>query len=436
MNALRIYGPTRLTGELAASGSKNAALPIMAASLLASERVRLTRVPELTDTRTMSRLLQGLGLLATRQGHEVVIETRDPRPTRAERTYVRRMRASFCVLGSLLARRRRAIVPLPGGCKIGDRPIDLHLRGLAALGADIDIRNGCIVAQARRLRGARVPLSGALGPTVTGTANVMSAAVLAHGTTVITGAALEPEVVDLGRFLRRLGAKIDGLGTDTICIKGVDQLGGGDYRIVPDRIETATLLLAAVMTQGSIHVTDTSPQHLAAVLERLSDAGAAIETTDHSIRLAMCDRPKPVSIVARPYPGVPTDVQAQWTACMCLARGRSVVRDAVFTERFHHVTELNRLGASIRRAGDSAAVQGIDSLGGGRVAASDLRASAALVLAGLAASGETRIGGVHHLDRGYERLEEKLSRLGACIERTAGASSVVNRLAAHVERSA
>jgi UDP-N-acetylglucosamine 1-carboxyvinyltransferase len=426
MNALRIHGPTRLTGEIAASGSKNAALPIMAASILASEPVRLTRVPELTDIRTLSRLLQRLGLLVARRGDEVMIETRDSRPTKAERTYVRRMRASFCVLGSLLARRRQAVVPLPGGCKIGDRPIDLHLRGLAALGADIAIQSGCVVARARRLAGARIHLAGSHGPTATGTANVMSAAALARGTTVITGAALEPEIVDLGRFLQTLGARIDGLGTDTICIRGVDQLGGADYRIIPDRIETATLLLAAVITQGSIRVTDGAPQHLTTVLEGLVAAGAAVETTDDSIRLAMCGRPKPVSVVARPYPAVPTDLQAQWTAWMCLARGRSVVRDTVFPERFHHVAELNRLGASIRRAGDSVCVRGRESLTGGLVAASDLRGSAALVLAGLAAAGETYVTGVHHLDRGYERLEEKLSRLGASIERTDNVLSVVD----------
>ncbi|HEV3340850.1 MAG TPA: UDP-N-acetylglucosamine 1-carboxyvinyltransferase [Pirellulales bacterium] len=424
MNVLRICGQTRLTGEVAASGSKNAALPIMAASLLASEAVRLTRVPELTDIRTLSRLLQGLGLFLARRGDEVLIETRDERPTRAENTYVRRMRASFCVLGSLLARRGQAIVPLPGGCKIGDRPIDLHLRGLSALGADIAIRQGCVVARARGLTGARVHLAGARGPTVTGTANVLSAAVLARGTTLITGAAREPEIVDLGRFLQALGARIDGVGTGTIRVRGVDQLGGGTYQIIPDRIETATLLLAAAMTRGSIRVTDTNPAHLTAMLDRLSDAGAAVETTGDSIRLAMCGRPKPVSIVARPHPGVPTDLQAQWTAFMCLARGQSLVRDAVFPERFDHVSELSRLGASLCRQGDSVCVRGTESLTGGIVRASDLRASAAMVLAGLAASGETTVTGLRHLDRGYERLEEKLSRLGASIERTASVCRV------------
>ncbi len=415
MNALRIWGQTRLTGEVAASGSKNAALPILAASLLAGEPVRLANVPELSDISTLSRLLQGLGVFVARSAGEVLIETHDDRPTRAEATYVRRMRASFCVLGSLVARRGRAVVPLPGGCKIGDRPIDLHLRGLAALGADIDIRQGCVVARARRLTGASVHLSGARGPTVTGTANVMSAAVLARGTTVITGAALEPEIVDLGRFLQTLGARIEGLGTGTIRIQGVDQLGGGSYQIIPDRIETATLLLAAAMTRGSIRVTDTAPEHLGAVLDVMLAAGAAVETTADSIRVVMCGRPKPVSVVARPYPGLPTDLQAQWTAFMCSARGPSVVRDTVFPERFHHVAELTRLGASVRRVGDSVRVRGTESLTGGVVAASDLRASAALVLAGLAASGETTVAGVHHLDRGYERLEEKLTRLGASI---------------------
>lgn len=423
MQLLWIRGPTRLTGEVAASGSKNAALPIMAASILASEPVRLANVPDLTDVRTLGRLLQTLGLSVEHRSNETVIETVDIRPTHADGRLVRRMRASFCVLGSLLARRRRAIVPLPGGCVIGKRPIDLHLRGLAALGADIDIRQGCVVARARRLVGARIHMSGRYGPTVTGTANIMSAAVLARGTTVITGAALEPEIIDLGHFLQGLGARIDGVGTATISIQGADELGGGDYEIIPDRIETATLLLATAITRGSIRLTKTNPQHLRAVLEKLCEAGAAVETTPDSVHLAMSGRPRPTHIIAQPYPGVPTDVQAQWTAWMCLAKGRSIVGDAVFPERFRHVSQLRWLGGRITRCGRGAIVDGRVSLEGGMVAASDLRASAALLLAGMAAHGETLITRSRHLDRGYERLDVKLSRLGACIDRRAATFS-------------
>jgi UDP-N-acetylglucosamine 1-carboxyvinyltransferase len=350
-------------------------------------------------------------------GNQVDIEEIDRRSVQAHRSLVRRMRASFCVLGPLLARRGRAIVPLPGGCRIGDRPVDLHLRGLAALGAQIDLRQGHVVARARRLRGARIDLSGPRGPTVTGTANVLSAAVLARGTTVISGAAREPEIGDLGRFLQSLGANVDGLGTATITVDGVEQLSGGDYTVIPDRIETATLLLAAGITCGSIHVTATAPSHLAAVLDAAAEAGAAVETTRDSIRLAMNGRPKAVSVVARPYPGFPTDLQAQWTAWMCLANGRATIRDAVFPQRFAHGIELRRLGAHVVRRRSSLHVEGAAVLRGTTLAASDLRASAALVLAALAAEGETIIRRIHHLDRGYERLDEKLASLGADITR-------------------
>jgi UDP-N-acetylglucosamine 1-carboxyvinyltransferase len=417
MHALRILGPTRLVGEVAASGSKNAALPMMAASLLATGPVRLANVPELTDIRTLSRLLRQLGVRVVRRGDQVDLECVDDRPVQADRGLVRRMRASFCVLGPLLARRGRAIVPLPGGCNLGERPVDLHLRGLAALGAEISIQRGQVVARARRLRGAQVNLAGPRGPTVTGTANLLSAAVLARGTTVITGAAREPEIVDLGRFLRSMGAKIEGLGGDTIVIEGVDELVGGQYTIIPDRIETATLLLAAAITQGSILVTGAAPQHLVQLLEKLTEAGAAVESASNCVRVAMTGRPRPTSIVALPYPGMPTDLQAQWTAWMCVATGRSTINDRVFPQRFRHLAELSRLGAKIDRRGASARVEGVEKLRGGILAACDLRASAALVLAGLAAHGETIIRRAHHLDRGYDRLERKLRALGARIEK-------------------
>lgn len=410
---MRIYGSTRLCGTVAASGSKNAALPIMAASLLARDPVTLQNVPRLTDIATLGRMLQMLGMSVERTDGDLHLQTSDDRPIRADRRLVGRMRASFCVLGPLLARRRRAIVPLPGGCRIGDRPIDLHLHGLAALGAEIEVRSEHVIARARRLKGARINLWGPRGPTVTGTANVLSAAVLARGVTIIEGAACEPEIVDLGRFLVSLGARISGLGTRTIVVEGVEALGGGSYTVIPDRIETATLLLAAAITRGSIVVTGTEPIQLSAVIAAMRSAGAAVETTADTIRLTMRGRPTPTNIVAGPYPGFPTDLQAQWTAWMCMAKGRTTIRDEVFPQRFAHAAALPHFGARIVRHGSAVRVEGVRSLHGASVRACDLRASAALVLAGLAAKGETLIRRTHHLQRGYERLDEKLVALGA-----------------------
>jgi UDP-N-acetylglucosamine 1-carboxyvinyltransferase len=417
MDALHISGPTRLAGKVTPGGSKNAALPMMAASLLAGGTVRLANVPALTDIQTLTRLLQKLGLTIEQCGGVLRLDEVDRRPVQADRALVSRMRASFCVLGPLLARRGRAIVPLPGGCRIGDRPINLHLRGLAALGAQINVRDGHVIARARRLRGAIIDLLGPRGPTVTGTANVLSAAVLARGRTIIRGAACEPEIVDLGRFLQTLGAKIEGLGSRTISIVGVDDLGGGEHTVIPDRIETATLLLAAAITRGSVLVEGTAPEHLRAVLDKLCEAGAAVETTADSLRLAMQGRPEPTNVVARPYPGFPTDLQAQWTAWMCLATGPSAARDSIFPDRFAHAAELRRLGGKLVRLPSSVAIDGVERFRGATVAACDLRASAALVLAAISAEGETVIRRLHHLDRGYERLDEKLASLGAKILR-------------------
>ncbi|HUY88502.1 MAG TPA: UDP-N-acetylglucosamine 1-carboxyvinyltransferase [Pirellulales bacterium] len=418
MDALRIRGGIPLHGEVAVGGSKNAALPIMAASILASEPVWLEGVPQLNDVDTLSLVLGHLGVEVKRQRDgRLKLETVDSRPTRTDYEHVSRMRASFCVLGPLLARRGRAVVSLPGGCQIGDRPVDLHLKGLAALGANIKVEHGYVVAEAQRLVGAHVHLSGSRGPTVTGTANVLSAAVLARGRTTITGAALEPEIVDLGRFLKSLGAKIDGLGTSTLEIEGRCELGGGGYRIIPDRIEAATLLLATAITGGSATIGGAAPEHLGQVLEHLRRAGADVQVDGDRISLSARGRPAPTDIVAQPYPGVPTDLQSQWMAWMALARGRSVIRDQVFGDRFSHVAELKRLGAKIERAGDLAVVSGVERLTGACVMASDLRASAALVLAGLAAEGETVVRRIYHLDRGYERLEGKLRRLQAQIAR-------------------
>ena len=351
MDVFRIRGGRPLTGEARTSGSKNSALPIMAATILAQETVWLEAVPELVDVQTLALLLGHLGVEVKRQlDGRLKIDTVDPRPVRADYELVRRMRASFCVLGPLLARRGRAIVSLPGGCNIGDRPVDLHLRGLAALGAELRIEHGYVLARAARLRGARVHLSGPRGPTVTGTANVLCAAVLARGHTVITGAALEPEIVDLGRFLIAMGAQIEGLGTSTLEIEGQRELGGAGYRIIPDRIEAATLLLAVAITGGRATVCGTAPEHLTEVIACLRRAGAEVRVDGDRISLAAPQPPRPTDVTALPYPGIPTDLQSQWMAWMTLAPGRSIVRDLVFADRFLHVAELKRLGAAIERA--------------------------------------------------------------------------------------
>lgn len=418
MASFRIIGGTPLCGTVQASGSKNAALPMMAASILAEGPVRLKRVPRLVDVETLSRVLVRLGMEVTWTAEdEMTLCTVDPTPVRAEYQLVRPMRASFCVLGPLLARRRRAIVSLPGGCNIGDRPVDLHLKGLAALGAELRLRHGYVVARAERLVGTTIDLSGPRGPTVTGTANVLCAAVLAQGKTILRGAAREPEVVDLGRFLISMGARIDGLGTETLEIDGVEQLDGTTHRIIPDRIETATLLLAAAITQGSVTVGGVTPSHLEAVLEVLEATGARLDRAADRITLSSDGPPRPVEIIARPFPGIPTDLQAQFMALLSLAAGRSRIGDEVFPDRFLHTAELQRLGAKIRRNGPMAEVTGVDRLAGATVTACDLRASAALVLAGLAARGRTTVRQIHHLDRGYERLDEKLGGLGARIQR-------------------
>jgi UDP-N-acetylglucosamine 1-carboxyvinyltransferase len=431
MPHFEITGGIGLHGTARVSGSKNAALPIMAAAILAGEPVRLENVPRLADVRTQSRLLRCLGIRVTVEkgmpgGADVplcptlLLETIDSAPVRAKEELVRRMRAGFCVLGPLLARRGRAVVPLPGGCNIGVRPVDLHLKGLAALGADIRLDHGYVVASARRLHGANIDLCGPRGPTVTGTANVMSAAVLARGTTTIRSAAVEPEIVDLGRFLAALGAKIEGLGTSVIRIEGVEQLGGASHRLVPDRIEAATLLIAAAITRGSATVVGVMPEHFDMVLAKLAAAGAEIEVGTDCASIAAHRRPRAVDVVAEPYPGIPTDLQAQWTALAAVSEGISRIEDRVFPARFLHAAELNRLGAAIVVGQGAATVSGVDHLGGARLTACDLRASAALALAGLAADGRTTVEHIHHLDRGYQRLDQKLRQLGARIERFSG----------------
>jgi UDP-N-acetylglucosamine 1-carboxyvinyltransferase len=418
MTSFRIHGGIPLEGEVRVSGSKNTALPMMAAAILADGPICLQGVPHLTDVRTLMHVLRRLGMDVHRsEGGDLFLETIDPTQIRAPYRLVERMRASFCVLGPLLAKRGRAEVPLPGGCKIGNRPVDLHLKGLSALGAKWRLEHGYIIAEADRLVGATIDLLGPRGTTVTGTANVMMAATLAEGTTTIINAAREPEIVDLGRLLNQMGAKITGLGASEIRIDGVSQLRGASYRIIPDRIEAATLLIAAAITRGSVRINGVLPDQLAAVLNLLRKAGAEIAEGPDWIALDMPRRPLPGELIAEPYPGVPTDIQAQWTALMSLADGTSRVRDTVFENRFFHAAELNRLGAKIAVKGDTAIIEGVPRLSGAAVTASDLRASAALVLAGLAAEGETIVHAVRHLDRGYERLDRKLIQLGARIER-------------------
>jgi UDP-N-acetylglucosamine 1-carboxyvinyltransferase len=418
MDCLEVHGGTRLCGSVRAGGSKNAALPIMAASILAQGPVHLRRVPELADVNTMALLLGYLGIESKRGLNGTVrIETIDARPTKADYDLVRRMRASICVLGPLVARRGRGVVSLPGGCNIGTRPVNLHLAALEALGAEVRIERGYIVARATRLKGADIDLSGPQGPTVTGTANVMSAATVARGRTIIRSAAREPEIVDLARFLNGLGARIEGMGSDVIEIHGVEQLSGGEYEIIADRIETATLLIAAAITRGSATVRDTSSEHMAAVLAALTEIGVVVASTPTTISVRASEHPQPCSIVAAPYPGIPTDLQAQFMALLSLANGVSIVSDEVFPDRFMHVAELNRLGARIERQGASARVEGVERLSGATVMASDLRASAALVLAGLAARERTTVRRVYHLDRGYAGLEVKLRALGARVVR-------------------
>ncbi len=428
MEMFVIRGGKPLQGRVAVGGAKNAALPIMAAALAAEGPTLLRGVPELMDVATLSNLLHSLGMQITRLGDGgLKLEVVDEQVCVAEYDLVRRMRASFCVLGPLLARRGRACVSLPGGCNIGDRPIDLHLKGLRALGADIRVERGYVIAEADRLRGADIFLGGPFGSTVTGTCNVMAAATLAEGVTTVESAACEPEVVDLGRFLNEMGARITGLGTPFLRIEGVERLRGVEHTIIPDRIEAATLMIAAAITRSSVELDNVCLAHLTAVLEKLREIGVSINS-EFGIRNSECDASaavvvsvsadlQPADCIALPYPGIPTDVQAQLMALLSGVRGMSIVTDKVFPDRFMHASELVRMGAHIRREGATAIINGTEQLSGACVMASDLRASAALVLAALAAQGESVVRRIYHLDRGYERLESTLNQLGADIRR-------------------
>ncbi|MCC7199100.1 MAG: UDP-N-acetylglucosamine 1-carboxyvinyltransferase [Gammaproteobacteria bacterium] len=416
MDKLQIQGGTRLDGDVRISGAKNAALPIIAAGLLQEGPVTIGNVPHLKDVTTMISLLARMGVSVT-VGEKMQVEV-DPGPIHdfvAPYELVKTMRASILVLGPLLARFGRATVSLPGGCAIGARPVNLHVEGLRAMGAEIEIEGGYIRAKASRLRGARLVLDTV---TVTGTENLMMAATLAEGRTVIENAAREPEVVDLAHFLVKMGAQITGVGSDTLVIDGVDRLHGCSYDVLPDRIETGTYLVAGAITGGRVRARNTRPDHLDAVLAKLREAGAVVTTGADWVEVDMQGRrPRAVDIRTAPYPAFPTDMQAQFAALNCVAEGVGTVIETIFENRYMHMLELERLGADIRIEGHTAVIHGVPHLSGAPVMATDLRASASLVIAGLVAQGTTDVERIYHIDRGYECIEEKLSGLGAQIRR-------------------
>ena len=416
MDKLIIQGGVPLSGEIRISGAKNAALPILAATLLADGPMLVGNVPHLRDITTTMELLGRMGLtLMVDEKMNVEVDATTVQEFFAPYELVRTMRASILVLGPLLSKYGKAVVSLPGGCAIGSRPVNLHLQGLSAMGADIRVENGYIHATADRLRGVDLVMDMV---TVTGTENLMMAATLAKGRTTIKNAAREPEVVDLADCLIAMGAKIEGAGTDTIEIEGVSALDGTNYNILPDRIETGTYLVAAAMTGGSVKVKGTRPERLQAVLAKLAEAGAEVETGEDWIRLSMPEgRPRAVNLHTSPYPGFPTDMQAQFTALNCIAAGTGMITESVFENRFMHVLELQRMGANVQLEGNTAITTGVDTLTSAPLMATDLRASASLVLAGLVASGATEVDRIYHIDRGYETIEEKLAQLGAQIRR-------------------
>ena len=416
MDKLLIEGGVRLAGELSVSGAKNAALPILAGTLLATRPVTVSNVPQLKDVATTITLLQSMGALVTFDDKlNIEVDAGDISRPRAPYELVKTMRASILVLGPLLARFGEADVSLPGGCAIGARPVNLHVLGLQAMGAEVVVENGYIRARADRLQGANIVFDTV---TVTGTENLMMAATLAAGETVLENAAREPEVSDLGAFLNSMGAKISGAGSSTIHIEGVASLGGGSYRVLPDRIETGTYLVAAAMTGGRVRLNNAAPEGLEAVLIKLAEAGAEIETGSDWIELQMAGRrPSAVDVKTLPYPAFPTDMQAQFCALNAIADGVGTVTETIFENRFQHVLELQRMGADIQIEGNTAICRGVPKLQAAPVMATDLRASAGLVLAGLTAEGATLIDRIYHIDRGYERIEEKLHQLGASIKR-------------------
>lgn len=417
MEALRIYTekPYQLRGEVTISGAKNAVLPALAASLLTGEEVHLTNIPLVKDVQTMLTLLAELGAEYDLKKKSLTIRTKKILSDQAPYQLVRAMRASILVLGPLLARKGRAVVALPGGCAIGTRPVDLHITGLQRLGADIKIEHGYIVAEARRLKGAEFEFE---KKTVTGTENLVMAAALARGETILKNCALEPEVSSLCELLVKMGARIDGVGEETLRIRGVEELGPASHRVIPDRIEAGTFLVAAALTGGDLVLREVEPAHLQALVDKLTVSGARIEKAGRrSLRIIGSQEIKPQDVTTAPYPGFPTDMQAQFMVLMTQASGTSIITETIFDRRFAHANELIRLGASIEIQGDKAIVRGRTPLSGAEVVATDLRASACLVLAGLVASGQTTINDIEHLDRGYEKIEEKLKKLGVKIDR-------------------
>ncbi len=414
VDKLRITGGERLAGEVKIAGAKNAALPILAAGLLTGDELALDNVPQLADITTMGKLLAGMGARLQRDGERVAMRASEIGAVEAPYELVKTMRASILVLGPLLARFGQARVSLPGGCAIGARPVDQHIRGLRALGARLEIEHGYIIAEAVRLKGTRIVTDMV---TVTGTENLMMAATLADGETVIENAAREPEVVDLARCLNAMGARVRGAGTDRIVVEGVKNLHGAQHRVLPDRIESGTFLVAAAACGGDVRLASAAPETLDAVLDKLREAGASVEVGADWVRVRGSGRAKSVSLRTAPYPAFPTDMQAQFMALDCVADGVGRITETIFENRYMHVLELQRLGAQIDIEGNTAIVRGVPKLSGAHVMATDLRASASLVIAGLVAEGETIVDRIYHLDRGYDRMEQRLAALGAKIER-------------------
>jgi len=426
MDAFVITGGKRLSGSIAVNGSKNAALPILAVSLMTDAPCRFTNIPQLRDIQTQVKILNTLGVESQWQNRTISTRVVDTYNSTAPYELVKQMRAGVCVLGPLLAKRGEATVSLPGGCVIGERPIDLHLKGLEALGATIELEHGYIHAKAPKggLVGAQIYLGGKFGSSVLATANVMSAATLARGTTVIECAACEPEVADLASCLNAMGARISGVGSPRITIKGVKKLKGANWKVIPDRIEAATFLIAGAITRSPITVTGARVDHLLAVLDVMRQMGLRITVNSpSSMTIVPTEKWRGTEVVTLPYPAFPTDAQAQTMALMTLAEGASTLTERIYPERFMAAAEMKRMGARVTVSNGAAVIQGVERLSGAEVMASDLRASAALVIAGLAASGETRISRVYHIDRGYERIEERLRKLGAKIQRVAESSA-------------
>ena len=418
MEKIIISGGNPLRGTVEISGSKNAALPIIAATLLTSEPCTIRGVPNLSDIQFMCDILRWLSVKVTHHKTEGVVEIQAQHPLGvAPYELVRKMRASVCLLGPLLARLHNCKVSLPGGCVIGDRPIDQHIKGLKRLGADVLVENGYVHARCSELTGTDIFMGGRFGSTVLGTANVMMAAVLAKGTTWIEGVACEPEIEDLAIFLIKMGAKIKGAGSHILEIEGVEALNGADHKVITDRIEAGTFMAAAAITGGDVEIKGARAEHLCAVRDKLEESGVTVERANGTIRVKGNGELKPVDVITMPYPGFPTDMQAQMSAIMTVTPGISVITEKVFPNRFMHISEMARLGADVSLEGSSAIVKGVKHLSGAPVMASDLRASAGLVLAGLCADGETEVNRIYHVDRGYERIDQKLRQLGAKIER-------------------